>query len=209
MCLCVQYLPGGTVCRSSTDECDLPEYCNGSSSLCQSDVFVQVRPDIFQLLPEPPQLCPSDLQIYIRPTMLYRDVCSADTETLQAASLNLHPCWLARSTSCLSAPSSLNFILLFYYYLFQLFFVFQNGQPCRNQQAYCYNGKCQYYDGQCRAIFGSSTSFCLFICSLTLSVVLRWQMMKTEIMSVCGDDATFTVKLNVSAVQHSKLECQH
>lgn len=31
------------MCRSSTDECDLPEYCNGSSSLCQSDVFVQVR----------------------------------------------------------------------------------------------------------------------------------------------------------------------
>ena len=91
ICVCVQYLPGGTVCRSSTDECDLPEYCNGSSSLCQSDVFVQVSPDIFQLLPQPPQLCPSDLQIYIRRTILYRDVCSADTETLQAASRNF-PC---------------------------------------------------------------------------------------------------------------------
>ncbi|KAF3851575.1 hypothetical protein F7725_013347 [Dissostichus mawsoni] len=31
----------------------------------------------------------------------------------------------------------------------------QNGQPCRSQQAYCYNGKCQHYDGQCQAIFGS------------------------------------------------------
>lgn len=31
------------MCRSSTDaECDLPEFCNGSSSFCQSDVFVQV-----------------------------------------------------------------------------------------------------------------------------------------------------------------------
>ena len=48
-CLCVQYLPGGTACRSSTDECDLAEYCNGSSSLCQSDVFIQVRPGISYL----------------------------------------------------------------------------------------------------------------------------------------------------------------
>lgn len=31
------------MCRSSKDECDLPEYCNGSSSFCQSDVFAQVR----------------------------------------------------------------------------------------------------------------------------------------------------------------------
>ncbi|XP_053181372.1 disintegrin and metalloproteinase domain-containing protein 9 isoform X1 [Scomber japonicus] len=65
-----QFLPGGSVCRSSTDECDLPEYCNGSSSLCQSDVFVQ------------------------------------------------------------------------------------NGQACRQQKAFCYNGKCQHADGQCQDIFG-------------------------------------------------------
>lgn len=36
-----QFLPGGTVCRDSTDECDLPEYCNGSFALCQPDVFKQ------------------------------------------------------------------------------------------------------------------------------------------------------------------------
>ncbi len=36
-----QFLPGGTVCRSNTDECDLPEYCNGSSALCRNDVFKQ------------------------------------------------------------------------------------------------------------------------------------------------------------------------
>ncbi|XP_026177068.1 disintegrin and metalloproteinase domain-containing protein 9 isoform X3 [Mastacembelus armatus] len=75
-----QYLPGGTVCRSSRDECDLPEYCNGSSSFCQSDFFVQ------------------------------------------------------------------------------------NGQPCRNQQAYCYNGKCQHYDGQCQAIFGPKAKAAPEIC---------------------------------------------
>ncbi|XP_035021142.1 disintegrin and metalloproteinase domain-containing protein 9 isoform X1 [Hippoglossus stenolepis] len=79
-CSNCQYLPGGTVCRSSTDECDLPEFCNGSSLFCQSDVFVQ------------------------------------------------------------------------------------NGQACRNQQAYCYNGKCQHYDGQCQAIFGSKAKAAPEIC---------------------------------------------
>lgn len=79
-CSKCQYLPGGTVCRASTDECDLPEYCNGSSSLCQSDVFKQ------------------------------------------------------------------------------------NGQPCRKQQAYCYNGKCQHYDGQCQAIFGAKAKAAPEIC---------------------------------------------
>ncbi|KAI1900829.1 hypothetical protein AGOR_G00053890 [Albula goreensis] len=69
-CKNCQFLPGGTVCRGSIDECDLAEYCNGSSAICQSDVFKQ------------------------------------------------------------------------------------NGHPCRDSQAYCYNGKCQHYDGQCQAIFG-------------------------------------------------------
>ncbi|XP_030633603.1 disintegrin and metalloproteinase domain-containing protein 9 [Chanos chanos] len=68
-CKNCRFLPGGFECRSSTDECDLPEYCNGSSALCQSDVFKQ------------------------------------------------------------------------------------NGHPCKDDQAYCYNGKCQHYDGQCQAIF--------------------------------------------------------
>ncbi|CAL1615455.1 unnamed protein product [Knipowitschia caucasica] len=40
-CRSCQFLPGGTVCRGASDECDLKEYCNGSSPLCQSDVFVQ------------------------------------------------------------------------------------------------------------------------------------------------------------------------
>ncbi|XP_011613609.1 disintegrin and metalloproteinase domain-containing protein 9 [Takifugu rubripes] len=79
-CSGCQYLAGGTVCRSSTDECDLPEFCNGSSSLCQSDVFVQ------------------------------------------------------------------------------------NGQPCRSQQAYCYNGKCRHHDGQCQDIFGSKAKASPEIC---------------------------------------------
>lgn len=40
-CSNCQFSSGGTVCRSSTDQCDLPEYCNGSSALCQGDVFIQ------------------------------------------------------------------------------------------------------------------------------------------------------------------------
>lgn len=67
-----QLLPGGTECRASTNECDLPEYCNGTSQFCQAD------------------------------------------------------------------------------------FTVQNGHPCHNQEAYCYNGLCQYHDAQCQDIFGSS-----------------------------------------------------
>ncbi|KAK0138828.1 Disintegrin and metalloproteinase domain-containing protein 9 [Merluccius polli] len=79
-CRNCQYLPGGTVCRPSTDQCDLPEYCNGTTALCQSDVFIQ------------------------------------------------------------------------------------NGQPCMNQQAYCYNGKCQHLEGQCKAIFGSKAKAAPEVC---------------------------------------------
>ncbi|CAL8248001.1 unnamed protein product [Merluccius merluccius] len=79
-CRNCQYLPGGTVCRPSTDQCDLPEYCNGTTALCQSDVFIQ------------------------------------------------------------------------------------NGQPCMNQQAYCYNGKCQNLEGQCKAIFGSKAKAAPEVC---------------------------------------------
>lgn len=79
-CKHCRFLPGGTVCRKSSDQCDLPEFCNGSSPLCQSDVFVQ------------------------------------------------------------------------------------NGQPCKNGEAYCYNGKCQTYDGQCQAIFGPKAKAAPEIC---------------------------------------------
>uniref|UniRef100_A0A8C8YYH9 Disintegrin and metalloproteinase domain-containing protein 2 n=1 Tax=Prolemur simus TaxID=1328070 RepID=A0A8C8YYH9_PROSS len=36
-----QYKGKDQICRSAIDECDLPEYCNGSSSECQEDLFVQ------------------------------------------------------------------------------------------------------------------------------------------------------------------------
>ncbi|XP_057687591.1 disintegrin and metalloproteinase domain-containing protein 9-like isoform X1 [Corythoichthys intestinalis] len=79
-CYNCRFKAGGTVCRANTDECDLPEYCNGSSSLCQSDVFVQ------------------------------------------------------------------------------------NGQECRNGQAYCYNGRCRHAGDQCRSIFGAKAKVAPEIC---------------------------------------------
>ncbi|KAJ7993795.1 hypothetical protein DPEC_G00258420 [Dallia pectoralis] len=79
-CKSCQFLPGGSVCRASNDQCDLTEYCNGSSALCQSDVFKQ------------------------------------------------------------------------------------NGHPCKDDTAFCYNGKCQHYDGQCQAIFGPKAKAALEVC---------------------------------------------
>ncbi|XP_054030905.1 disintegrin and metalloproteinase domain-containing protein 9 [Dryobates pubescens] len=40
-CRNCRLLPGGTECRASGGECDLPEYCNGSSPFCQPDASVQ------------------------------------------------------------------------------------------------------------------------------------------------------------------------
>ncbi|CAI5649117.1 unnamed protein product [Oreochromis niloticus] len=40
----------------------------------------------------------------------------------------------------------------------------KNGQPCRNQEAYCYNGKCQHYDSQCQAIFGDKAKAAPELC---------------------------------------------
>ncbi|NXX84194.1 ADA20 protein, partial [Urocolius indicus] len=40
-CKSCQVLGAGTLCRASTGECDLPEYCNGTSPQCPPDVYVQ------------------------------------------------------------------------------------------------------------------------------------------------------------------------
>ncbi|XP_037382352.1 disintegrin and metalloproteinase domain-containing protein 25-like [Talpa occidentalis] len=42
--LCCKYCklrPPGTLCRKQENECDLPEWCNGTSYLCPEDVYVQ------------------------------------------------------------------------------------------------------------------------------------------------------------------------
>ncbi|XP_054853711.1 disintegrin and metalloproteinase domain-containing protein 9 isoform X3 [Eublepharis macularius] len=79
-CLNCHYLSQGTVCRESANECDLPEYCNGTSPFCPQDTTIQ------------------------------------------------------------------------------------NGHPCHNNEAYCYNGMCQYYDAQCKAIFGSKAKAAPEVC---------------------------------------------
>ncbi|XP_010129627.1 PREDICTED: LOW QUALITY PROTEIN: disintegrin and metalloproteinase domain-containing protein 20-like, partial [Buceros rhinoceros silvestris] len=40
-CKSCRVLPAGTLCRASTSDCDLPEYCNGTSPQCPPDVRVQ------------------------------------------------------------------------------------------------------------------------------------------------------------------------
>lgn len=34
-------MPSGTVCREQDNQCDLPEWCNGSSGACPEDVYVK------------------------------------------------------------------------------------------------------------------------------------------------------------------------
>nr|KAF6427072.1 ADAM metallopeptidase domain 2 [Rousettus aegyptiacus] len=36
-----QFKAKGDTCRASSDECDLPEFCNGSSASCQDNVFIR------------------------------------------------------------------------------------------------------------------------------------------------------------------------
>ncbi|KAI4541973.1 hypothetical protein MG293_007352 [Ovis ammon polii] len=36
-----RFMPSGTVCRKVENECDLPEWCNGTSSQCPEDVYMQ------------------------------------------------------------------------------------------------------------------------------------------------------------------------
>ncbi|XP_077161878.1 disintegrin and metalloproteinase domain-containing protein 2-like isoform X2 [Paroedura picta] len=41
-CRNCKYMPSNTICRKAIDRvCDFPEYCNGSSASCPSDVYVQ------------------------------------------------------------------------------------------------------------------------------------------------------------------------
>ncbi|XP_029808706.1 disintegrin and metalloproteinase domain-containing protein 20-like [Suricata suricatta] len=40
-CKDCKFMPSGTVCRHQMSECDLPEWCNGTSHQCPEDVYVQ------------------------------------------------------------------------------------------------------------------------------------------------------------------------
>ncbi|XP_009866569.1 PREDICTED: disintegrin and metalloproteinase domain-containing protein 21-like [Apaloderma vittatum] len=40
-CKSCRVLPAGTLCRAGIGDCDLPEYCNGTSPWCPPDVYIQ------------------------------------------------------------------------------------------------------------------------------------------------------------------------
>ncbi|KAM9312970.1 disintegrin and metalloproteinase domain-containing protein 9 [Gastrophryne carolinensis] len=117
-CQKCRFSPGGTVCRGVANECDLPEYCNGSSPFCQPDVFIQ------------------------------------------------------------------------------------NGSPCQNSQAYCYNGICQYYDAQCQAIFGPKAKAAASIC-------FRDVNSKGDRFGNCGFQGNAYKSCDARSAMCGKLQCEN
>ncbi|XP_059586631.1 disintegrin and metalloproteinase domain-containing protein 9 isoform X2 [Alligator mississippiensis] len=117
-CKNCRFLPGGTVCRASNNECDLPEYCNGTSQFCQQD------------------------------------------------------------------------------------FTVQNGYPCHNEEAYCYNGVCQYYNAQCQAIFGPRAKAAPDICFAEVNS-------KGDRFGNCGYHGNDYRKCSTWNAMCGKLQCEN
>ncbi|NP_001179747.2 disintegrin and metalloproteinase domain-containing protein 9 isoform X1 [Bos indicus] len=117
-CQDCRFRPGGTLCRGKTNECDVPEYCNGSSQFCQPDVFIQ------------------------------------------------------------------------------------NGYPCQNNKAYCYNGMCQYYDAQCQVIFGSKAKAAPKECFLDVNS-------KGDRFGNCGFSGHEYKKCAIGNALCGKLQCEN
>ncbi|XP_069474021.1 disintegrin and metalloproteinase domain-containing protein 9 isoform X2 [Ambystoma mexicanum] len=117
-CKNCRYLPGGTECRSRANECDLPEYCNGSSPFCQPDVFIQ------------------------------------------------------------------------------------NGHPCQTNKSYCYNGMCQFYDAQCKAIFGSKAKSAPEVC-------FREVNSKGDRFGHCGYHGSGFKTCDIRNSMCGKLQCEN
>lgn len=117
-CKNCRFLPGGSVCRSSTDECDLAEYCNGSSALCQNDVFKQ------------------------------------------------------------------------------------DGHPCKQDTAYCYNGQCQHYDTQCQNIFGKKAKAAPELCFKDVNS-------KGDRFGNCGYHSSGFKKCESRNAMCGKLQCEN
>ncbi|NP_001233130.1 disintegrin and metalloproteinase domain-containing protein 9 precursor [Xenopus tropicalis] len=117
-CQNCRFSSGGTVCRAVANECDLPEYCNGSSPFCQPDVYIQ------------------------------------------------------------------------------------NGHPCQNSKAYCYNGMCQYYDAQCQAIFGSKAKSAPPVCYQEVNS-------KGDRFGNCGFQGSDYRKCDTRNARCGKLQCEN
>ncbi|GAB1301750.1 Disintegrin and metalloproteinase domain-containing protein 9 [Apodemus speciosus] len=114
----ISFLPGGSMCRGKTSECDVPEYCNGSSQFCPPDVFIQ------------------------------------------------------------------------------------NGFPCQNSKAYCYNGMCQYYDAQCQVIFGSKAKAAPRDCFIEVNS-------KGDRFGNCGFSGSEYKKCATGNALCGKLQCEN
>ncbi|KAH0506082.1 Disintegrin and metalloproteinase domain-containing protein 9 [Microtus ochrogaster] len=110
--------PRGSMCRGKTSECDVPEYCNGSSQFCPPDVFIQ------------------------------------------------------------------------------------NGYPCQNNKAYCYNGMCQYYDAQCQVIFGSKAKAAPKDCFIEVNS-------KGDRFGNCGFSGSEYKKCATGNALCGKLQCEN
>ncbi|XP_028659170.1 disintegrin and metalloproteinase domain-containing protein 9-like isoform X1 [Erpetoichthys calabaricus] len=117
-CKNCQFMPGGTVCREKSNECDLREYCNGTSQLCQPDAYVQ------------------------------------------------------------------------------------NGHQCKSGSAYCYNGVCQHYEGQCQKLFGTKAKVAPEICFKDSNV-------KGDRFGNCGFQANGYKKCESRNAMCGKLQCEN
>ncbi|KAL6039023.1 hypothetical protein STEG23_007153 [Scotinomys teguina] len=113
-----KFLPGGSMCRGKNNECDVPEYCNGSSQFCPPDVFIQ------------------------------------------------------------------------------------NGYPCQNSKAYCYNGMCQFYDAQCQVIFGSKAKAAPKDCFIEVNS-------KGDRFGNCGFSGSEYKKCATGNALCGKLQCEN
>lgn len=107
----------GTPCRGSVNTCDLPEYCNGSTSYCPSDFYIM------------------------------------------------------------------------------------DGLLCENNAAYCYEGRCQTYDYQCKQLFEKGASKAADICFQTANL-------KGDAFGNCGMTSSGTyVKCSLANAMCGKVQC--
>uniref|UniRef100_A0A674CL81 ADAM metallopeptidase domain 9b n=1 Tax=Salmo trutta TaxID=8032 RepID=A0A674CL81_SALTR len=107
----------GTPCRGSVNTCDLPEYCNGSTSYCPSDFYIM------------------------------------------------------------------------------------DGLLCENNAAYCYEGRCQTYDYQCKQLFEKGASKAADVCFQTANL-------KGDAFGNCGLTSSGTyVKCSLANAMCGKVQC--
>ncbi|CAG5904884.1 unnamed protein product [Menidia menidia] len=110
----------GTPCRSSTDTCDLPEFCNGKSAFCPDNFFVM------------------------------------------------------------------------------------DGLPCQNNAAYCYEGRCQTYDYQCKHLFAPDAAI------KAADICFQHANTKGDLFGNCGITSSGNyIKCTVANSMCGKLQCSN